>query len=117
MKGQGIFSSFFLMQVARHTRPEGHFKVWATIILSRGRCHLLLGLKQGYPFKGPVTQAPITITIKMHALDWLNEHGRILRGAFQPIEGVYFYCSRYRSRYRGLCDRAFSHVCNCNVST
>ena len=26
--------------------------------------------------------------IKMHALDWLNEHGRILRGAFQPIECV-----------------------------
>ena len=43
----------------------------------------------------------------MHALDWLNERGRILRGAFQPIEGVHFYCSRYRSRYRDLCDRAF----------
>ena len=26
----------------------------------------------------------------MHALDWLNEHGRILRGAFQPIECVLF---------------------------
>ena len=43
----------------------------------------------------------------MHALDWLNERGRILRGAFQPIEGVHFYRSRFRSRYRGLCDRAF----------
>ena len=47
------------MQVARHTRPEGHFKVWATIscdnvtllptaatinFFSKGRCHLLLGL-------------------------------------------------------------------------
>ena len=38
------------MQVARHTRPEGHFKVWSTInYFSRGRCYLLLGLKQGYP--------------------------------------------------------------------
>ena len=44
----------------------------------------------------------------MHALDWLNERGRILSGAFQPIEGVHFYRSRYRSRYRGLCDRAFT---------
>ena len=52
--------------------------------------------------KGSVTQPPITRLIKMHALDWLNERGRILRGAFQPIEGVHFY----RSRYRGLCDRA-----------
>ena len=40
----------FYMQVARHTRPEGHFKVWATIVFSRGLCYLLLGLKQGYPF-------------------------------------------------------------------
>ena len=29
-----MFFFFFLcMQVARHTRPEGHFKVWATIVL------------------------------------------------------------------------------------
>ena len=59
-----------------------------------------------------VTQAPITRTktrtIKMHALDWLNERGRILCGAFQPIEGVHFYRSRYCSRYRGLCDRAIT---------
>ena len=40
----------------------------------------------------------------MHALDWLNELGRILHGAIQPIEGVHFY----HSRYRGLFDRAFS---------
>ena len=44
--------------------------------------------------KGPVTQAPITRTktrtIKMHAFDWLNKRGRVLRGAFQPIEGVHF---------------------------
>ena len=33
----------------------------------------------------------------------------ILRGAFQPIEGVHFYRSRYLSRYRGLCDRALSN--------
>ena len=44
----------------------------------------------------------------MHALDWLDERGRILHGAFQPIEGVHFYFSRYRSRYRGLCDRALT---------
>ena len=49
-----FFIFFIFMQVARHTRPEGHFKVWATIIyFPRGRCHLLLGLKQGYPFYSP----------------------------------------------------------------
>ena len=46
----------------------------------------------------------------MHALDWLHdwlhERGRILRGAIQPIASVHFYHSRFRSRYRGLCDRA-----------
>ena len=42
----------------------------------------------------------------MHALDWLNELGRVLRGAIQPIAGVHFYRSRFR--YRGLCDRALS---------
>ena len=32
----------------RQTRPEGHFKVCATITyFARGRCHLLMGLKQG----------------------------------------------------------------------
>ena len=41
------------MQAAWHTRPEGHFKVWATFIVPRGRCHLLLGLKQCYPFHSP----------------------------------------------------------------
>ena len=48
------------MQVARHTRPKGHIKVWATMYNktnSGGRCHLhvhvLLGLKQGYPFYSP----------------------------------------------------------------
>ena len=30
-------------------------------------------------------------TKQMHAPDWLNERWRILRGAFQPIEGVHFY--------------------------
>ena len=44
----------------------------------------------------------------MHALYWLNEGGRILRGAIQPIVRVHFYRSRFLSRYRGLCDRAFS---------
>ena len=33
------------MQSTRHTRPEGHLKYF----FSRSRCHLLLGLKQGYP--------------------------------------------------------------------
>ena len=28
----------------------------------------------------------------------------------QPIEGVPFQCSRFRSHYRGLCDRASKHV-------
>ena len=41
-----FYLMFFLMQVARHTRPEGQFKVWATIFFSRGPSHLLLGLKQ-----------------------------------------------------------------------
>jgi len=27
----------------------------------------------------------------------------------QPIEGVHFYRYRFRSRYRGLCDWAFTH--------
>ena len=50
-------------------------------------------------------------TIKMHALDWLNERGCILGGAFQPIEGVHFYRYRFRYRYRGLCDLALKkHV-------
>ena len=43
----------------------------------------------------------------MHALDWLNERVRILRGTHQPIERVHFYRSQFRSRYRGMCDRAF----------
>ena len=42
----------------------------------------------------------------MHALDWLNGRGRILRGAIQPIASVHFDRSRFRSRSRGLCDRA-----------
>ena len=46
----------------------------------------------------------------MHALDWLNERGRILRGSIQPIASVHFYRSRFRSRYRGLCDRAFTVI-------
>ena len=33
-----------------------------------------------------------------------------MRGAFQLIEGVHFYRSRYRSRYWGLCDRAFKQL-------
>ena len=30
-----VFVFLFFMQVARHTRAEGHFKVWATIIFKR----------------------------------------------------------------------------------
>ena len=30
------FVSIFFMQFARHTRPEGHFKVWATIVVLPG---------------------------------------------------------------------------------
>ena len=44
---------YIVMQVARHPRPEGHFKVWAIVIFFRGRCHLLLGLKQCYPLYSP----------------------------------------------------------------
>ena len=32
----------FFMQVARHTRPEGHFKMWATMNFWRACWHLLL---------------------------------------------------------------------------
>ena len=42
------------MQVARHTRPEGHFKVWATIIFFRRP--LLMPpthWAEGYPFYSP----------------------------------------------------------------
>ena len=42
----------------------------------------------------------------MHALDWLNKRGRIMRGEIQPIEAARFYRSRFRSRYRDLCERA-----------
>ena len=37
--------------------------------------------------KGPVTQVTRTKTrtIKMHPLDWLNERGRIMRGAFNQL--------------------------------
>ena len=45
--------------------------------------------------------------LKMHAPDRLNKRVRILRGAIQPIKGVHFYRSFFRSRYRSLCDRAF----------
>ena len=42
----------FCMQVARHTKQG--LKVTSMcglqLLYSRGRCHLLLGLKQGYPF-------------------------------------------------------------------
>ena len=41
------------MQVARHTRPEGDSRCGLQLFLSRGPCHLLLGLKQGYPFYSP----------------------------------------------------------------
>ena len=42
------------MQVARHTRPEGHFKVWATMIFfQRPLPPFPIGLKQGYPFYSP----------------------------------------------------------------
>ena len=40
--------------------------------------------------------------------DWLNKRGRILLWSIQPIEGLYFYHFRFQSRYRGLCDRAFT---------
>ena len=46
----------------------------------------------------------------MHALDWLIKRGRILRGATKSIEGIHFYPSRFRSRYRGLCYHAFTAV-------
>ena len=32
----------------------------------------------------------LTKTLTMNALDWLSERGRILRGAFQPIDCVLF---------------------------
>ena len=44
----------------------------------------------------------------MQALDWLNKHRRVLRGAFQPIEGVHFYRYHFCFRYQGLCDLALS---------
>ena len=47
-----ILFLFFIL-LCKSPEPEGHFKVWATIIFSRGRCHLLLGMKQGYPFYSP----------------------------------------------------------------
>ena len=41
----------FFFEVARDTKPESRFNMWATNqLFSRGRCHLFLGLKQGYPF-------------------------------------------------------------------
>ena len=40
-----------------------------------------------------------TRTIKTHALDWLNERGRILPGAIQPHKNAFSY-RRYRFRYR-----------------
>ena len=66
--------------------------------------------------KGPVTQAPITRTktrtIQMHALDWLKCSTQNTPTLVQPIEGVHLYRYRFRysfrSRYRGLCDRALS---------
>ena len=50
------------------------------------------------------SHAPITGTIKMHVLDWLKCSAQNTPTLIQPIEGVHFY--RFRSRYRGLCDRA-----------
>ena len=47
-----------------------------------------------YQGKGPLTQASITrtktITLTMHAFYWLNERGRIVLGAIQPIKYVLF---------------------------
>ena len=47
MVSKGLFLNVF-MQVTRHTRPEGHFKVWATIVFFQDHCHLLLGLFQNF---------------------------------------------------------------------
>ena len=58
--------------------------------------------------KGPVTQAPITRTIKMHDLDWLNKSGRTLGGAIQPIECVLFASLSLSFSLSLQCDLAFN---------
>ena len=37
-----IMMKFFFMQVAGHTRPEGHSRCGLQLLYSRGRCHQLL---------------------------------------------------------------------------
>ena len=57
-----------------------------------------------YQYEGPFTQASITRTktsrMTTRTINRARPRiGRILRGAFQqPIEGVRFYCARFRSR-------------------
>ena len=45
----------------------------------------ILRLRPGHTGKGEQQQE-----LTMHALDWLKECGRILRGAIQPIECILF---------------------------
>ena len=48
----------------------------------------------------------------MHALVWLNEGGRILRGAIPPVECVLFACYRlfYRWSVPSPRSKAFLHT-------
>ena len=45
-----MFFGFFIMQFARHTRPEGYFKVWATIIFVQRRLPPTPRAETGTPF-------------------------------------------------------------------
>ena len=59
----------------------------------------------------PHSTRTTTKPIKMQALDWLKCSTQNTSTLIQPIEGVHFYRSRFRSRYRGLCDRT-SNQCS-----
>ena len=48
-----FFYYVFFMQVARHTRLEGHFKVWATIVFFQTPLPPTPRAEQGHPFYSP----------------------------------------------------------------
>ena len=82
-KGNGWVRNIFFCklpdtQVARHTRPEGHLMVWATV--------LFVGLKEGYPLYSPYGcrhNPSETWLVEQQALKNLNGQGHLRKVKFQ----------------------------------
>ena len=58
-KSKSMYFVFFFMQVAWHTRPKSHFKVWATFFFYQGP--LPPGAETGYPLYSPYTDEGLGI--------------------------------------------------------